>query len=161
MRLHEARDTRRQQMLAEQGPELPRIRGLLLIYCIALTIFFVHNTFLTAGSIMVYGHSTAAGAHHIPLGSLVYYVMSNVALLAYVIYISILMRRRRRSAIVHSVIFNLLSAIFLVTWYAIGEKSTTGTIVDSIPSLVFVVYFLLSERVRKTFVVYRDGRSVA
>jgi Zn-dependent protease len=148
-------------MPAEQGPGLPRIRGLLLIYCIALTIFFVHNTFLTIGSIIVYGHSAATGAHHVPLGSLVYYVISNVAVLVYVIYISVLMRRRRRSAIVHNVIFNLLSAIFLLTWHAIGEKSGTGTIVDSIPNIVIVVYFLLSRRVRKTFVVYRDGRSVA
>jgi hypothetical protein len=51
--------------------------------------------------------------------------------------------------------------VFLVTWYAIGEKSTTGTIVDSIPNLVIVVYFLLSSRVRKTFVIDRNGRSIA
>jgi hypothetical protein len=51
--------------------------------------------------------------------------------------------------------------VFLVTWHAIGEKSATGTIVDSIPSLVIVAYFLVSGRVRKTFVLDRNGRSTA
>jgi len=130
-----------------------RIRGLLLVYFTALTIFFVHNSFLMVGSIVVYGHSSATVSHHVPLGSLVYYVISNVTLLVYVIYLFILMKRRRRSAIIHNIIFNILSVVFLVTWHAIGEKSTTGTIVDSIPNLVIVAYFLLSRRVRKTFVI--------
>jgi hypothetical protein len=161
MRLREARDASKAERLAGQGPELPRIRGLLLVYFIVLTIFFVHNSFLTVGSIAVYGHSSAAGSHHVPLGSLLYYIISNVTLLVYVIYLFILMKRRRRSAIIHNTIFNILSAVFLVTWYAIGEKSTTGTIADSIPNLIIVVYFLLSRRVRKTFVIDRNGRSTA
>jgi len=161
MRLREARDAGKPERLAGQGPELPRIRGLLLVYLIALAVFFVHNSFLTAGSIVVYGHSSAAGSHPIPAGSLTYYVISNVTLLVYVIYLFILMQRRRRSAIIHNMIFNILSVIFLVTWHAIGEKSTTGTIADSIPSLVIVVYFLLSRRVRRTFVIDRNGRSIA
>jgi hypothetical protein len=161
MRLSEARDAGKPQRLAGQGAELPRIRGLLLVYFIALTIFFVHNSFLTIGSIAVYGHSSAGGSHHVPAGSLVYYIISNVTLLVYVIYLFILMKRRSRSAIVHNIIFNLLSVVFLVTWHAIGEKSTTGTIVDSIPNLVIVAYFLLSRRVRNTFVIDRNGRSTA
>jgi hypothetical protein len=158
MRLREAS---KPEWLAGQGPELPRIRGLLLVYFTALTIFFVHNSFLIAGSIVVYGHSSATGSHHVPPGSLVYYIISNVALLVYVIYLFILMKRRRRSAIIHNLIFNMLSAVFLVTWHAIGEKSTTGMLVDSIPNLVIVVYFLLSRRVRKTFIIDCNGRSIA
>ena len=77
------------------------------------------------------------------------------------IYLFILMKRRRRSAIIHNIIFSILSVVFLVTWHAIGEKSTMGTLVDSIPSLVIVVYFLLSRRVRKTFVIDRDDRPTA
>jgi len=157
MRLREARDAGKPERLARRGPELPRIRGLLLVYFIALTIFFVHNSFLTVGSIVVYGrHFSATGSHHIPVGSLVYYVISNATLLVYVIYLFILMRRRRRSAIINNIVFNILSVVFLVTWHAIGEKSTTGTIVDSIPNLVIVVYFLLARRVRTTFVIDRN-----
>ena len=161
MRLREARDAGKPERLAGQGPELPRIRGLLLVYFIALTIFFVHNSFLTVGSIVAYSHSSATGSHHIPVGSLIYYVISNATLLVYVIYLFILMKQRRRSAIMHNIAFNILSVVFLVTWHAIGEKSTTGTIVDSIPSLVIAVYFLLSRRVRKTFVIDRNDRSMA
>jgi len=161
MRLREARDASKPERLAGQGPELPRIRGLLLVYFIALTIFFVHNSFLTAGSIVVYGHSAATGSHHIQAGSLVYYVISNATLLVYVIYLFILMKRRRKSAIIHNIVFNILSVVFLVTWHAIGEKSTTGALVDSIPNLVIVVYFLLSRRVRKTFIIDRNDRSIA
>jgi len=160
MRLREAREASKPERLAGQGPEPPRIRGLLLVYFVALTIFFVHNSFLTAGSIVVYGHASATGSHHVALGSLAYYVISNVTLLVYVIYLFILMKRRRRSAIIHNITFNILSVVFLVTWYAIGEKSTTGTIVDSIPNLVIVVYFLLSGRVRKTFVIDRNNSSI-
>jgi hypothetical protein len=162
MRLREAHDASKPERLAGQGAELPRIRGLLLVYFIALAIFFVHNSFLTVGSIVIHaGHSSAAGSHHVPVGSLVYYIISNVALLVYVIYLFILMKRRRRSAIIHNIIFNLLSVVFLVTWHAIGEKSTAGTIIDSIPNLVVVAYFLVSGRVRKTFVIDRNGRSIA
>jgi hypothetical protein len=161
MRLREARETSKPEGLASQGPEPPRIRGLLLVYFVALTFFFVHNSFLTVGSIVVYGHSSAAGSHHTPPGSLVYYIISNVTLLVYVLYVFVLMKRRRRSAIIHNIIFNILSVVFLVTWHAIGEKSTTGMIVDSIPNLVIIVYFLLSRRVRKTFAIDSDGRSIA
>jgi hypothetical protein len=161
MRLRQARDASKPEELPGQGPFLPRISGLLLVYFIALAIFFVHNSFLTIGSLVAYGHSSAAGAHHVPLGSLVFYIMSNAALLAYVIFLFIMMKRRRRSAVVHNIIFNLLSVSFLVAWHLIGEKSTTGTIVDSLPSLVVVVYFLLSARVRKTFVLDRNGSSMA
>jgi len=134
---------------------------LLSVYFIALIVFSVHNSFLMVGSIVVYDHSSATGSHHIPPGSLVYYIISNVTLLVYVMYLFVLMKRRRRSAIIHNIIFNILSVVFLVSWHAIGEKSTTGMIVDSIPNLVVVVYFLLSRRVRKTFVIDRNGRSIA
>lgn len=155
MRLLETRDAGQPERLAGRAAELPRIGGLLLVYCAALTFFFVHNSFLTIGSIAVYGHSSATGIHHFALGSLAYYVISNVTLLVYVVYVFILMKRRRRSAIIHNIAFNLLSVVFLVTWHAIGDKSTTGAIVDSIPSLVIAAYFLLSRRVRKTFVLDR------
>jgi hypothetical protein len=53
----------------------------------------------------------------------------------------------------NNIIFNILAVLFLVSWHAIGEKSNTGTFVDSIPNLLAVAYFLLSRRVRNTFVV--------
>jgi cell division protein FtsW (lipid II flippase) len=154
MRLHGARDASRPERLAGQGGELPRIRGLLLVYLIALIPFALHGSVLTIGSIVVYAHSSATGSHsHVPLSSLVFYVITNVTLILYVIYLLILMSRRRKSAIINNIVFNILSVAFLVSWYVIGEKSNTGTIVDSVPNLVGAAYFLLSRRVRNTFVI--------
>ena len=63
------------------------------------------------------------------------------------------MNRRRRSAIVNNVIFNILAVVFLLSWHLFGEKSTIGTVIDSVPNLVGAVYILMSARVRSTFIV--------
>lgn len=162
MRLREARDTSgRDRPAGHDVGELPRIRGLLLVYHVLLVIFAVHNSVLTVGSIIVYIHSAATGRAHVAPGSLAFYVVTNVALILYVVYLFRLMSRRRRSAIAHNIVFNILSAVLLVSWHLIGEKSTTGTIVDSAPTLVIVAYFLLSGRVRRTFVSNRTAGRAA
>jgi hypothetical protein len=157
MQPQEKRDASRPGRLAGHSGELPRIGGLLLVYRLLLIIFAVHNSMLTAGSIVVYAHSSATGRSHVPLGSLVFYVITNVALILYVIYLFRLMSRRRKSAIINNIVFNILSAVFLVSWHVIGEKSTTGTIIDSVSNLVIVAYFLLSGRVRRSFVIDRTA----
>jgi hypothetical protein len=145
------------EKMAGNDGKLPRIRGLLLIYHLILAVFAVHNTILTVGSVVVYTHSSDTGRPHVSLASLIFYVATNVALILYVIYVFRLMSRRRKSAIMHNVVLNLLSAAFLLSWHLIGEKSTTGTIADSAPNLVIAAYFLLSRRVRRTFVVERPA----
>jgi hypothetical protein len=139
---------------ARQGGELPGIRGWLLVYLIALIPFALHGSVLTIGSTVVYAHSSATGSHsHVPLSSLVFYVITNVTLILYVIYLFTLMSRRRESAIINNIVFNILSVAFLISWHIIGEKSNIGTVVDSVPNLVGAAYFLLSKRVRNTFVI--------
>jgi hypothetical protein len=139
---------------ARQGGELPAIRGWLLVYLIALTALVLHGSALTIGSIVVYAHRSAAGSHSlVPLSSLMFYVITNVILILYAIYLFILMSRRRKSAIINNIVFNILSVAFLVSWHIIGEKSNIGTIVDSVPNLVGAAYFLLSKRVKNTFVI--------
>ncbi len=161
MRLHESRDATRPEKAAGRGGDLPRIGGLLRVYFILLTIFAVHNSVLMVGSIIVYARTSANGSHsHVPFGSLVFYVASNLALVLYVIYLFVLMSRRRKSAIMNNVAFNVLSVVFLISWHAIGEKSNTGTIIDSVPNLLIAAYFLLSRRVKNTFVIGRYGRSI-
>lgn len=135
----------------------PRIRGLLLLYVIALVPFLLHAGVLTVGSMLSYAHPAAAGLHsRVPLGFLIYYVISNVTLLAYGIVLFVLMIRRRRPAIVNNVIFNILAVVFLLSWHLLGEKSTIGTVIDSVPNLVGAVYIVTSARVRKTFIVRRS-----
>lgn len=141
--------------MAGNHGKLSRIRGLLLVYRFLLVLFTVHNSILTVGSVAVYVHSSATGRSHVSLPSLIFYVATNVALILYVIYLFMLMSCRRKSAIANNIAFNLLSVLFLVSWHLIGEKSTTGTIADSAPNLVIAAYFLLSRKVRTTFVLDR------
>jgi hypothetical protein len=61
------------------------------------------------------------------------------------------MFKRKRSAIPHNVVFNVLSVVFLVCWHFLGMKSTVGTLIDSVPGIVMGIYILTSRRVRRTF----------
>ncbi len=139
----------------------PKVRGWLLVYVAGLAVLLMHGAALTIGSIVIYAHPAAAGLHSfVPLGFLLLYVMTNIILIAYAIFLFVLMARRRRSAIMHNIVFNLLSVAFLVTWHVFGEKSNFGTLVDSVPGLVGAAYFMLSRRVRDTFIVgSRSGLS--
>lgn len=151
MRLDGARKPAR---LVGQRAALPKVRGWLLVYIAGLAVMLVHGAALTIGSIVIYADPAAAGLHSfVPLGFLLLYVTTNIILIVYAIFLFVLMARRRRSAIMHNIVFNLLSVAFLVTWHVFGEKSNFGTLVDSVPGLVGAAYFMLSRRVRNTFIV--------
>jgi hypothetical protein len=154
MQLHGARDAESlSSRPASPGP-LPRIRGWLLVYIAALAVLLLHGAGLTIASIVIYAHPTAAGLHSfVPLGFLLFYVITNVILILYGVVLFILMSQRRGSAITNNIIFNILSASFLVAWHLLGEKSNVGTLVDSAPNLVGAAYVLLSRRVRSTFII--------
>ena len=62
------------------------------------------------------------------------------------------MLKRKRQAVLHICIWNVLSILFLLTWHVAGEKSNIGTFVDVLPSVVGIAYILLSKRVKATFV---------
>lgn len=154
MRLNGVPDAHSPDRLAGQASDLPQIRGLLIVYLIAIAVFTLHTALLTTGSVVVYAHSVATGSHpHVSLSFLVFYVVTNIALIFYVVYLFILMSRRRRSAIPHNIVFNVMAVVFLLSWHVVGEKSNIGTLIDSVPNLVGAGYFLLSRRVRNTFVV--------
>ena len=151
MRLDGAHKPARQ---AGQRAALPRVRGWLLVYVVGLAVLLVHGAALTIGSIVIYAHPAAAGLHSfVPLGFLLLYVITNIILIVYAIFLFVLMAQRCRSAIMHNIVFNLLSVAFLVTWHVFGEKSNFGTVVDALPGLVGAAYFILSRRVRNTFII--------
>jgi len=130
------------------------IRGLLLIYVIALVPLLIHTVGLTIASIIIDVHPSLVGLHSfVPLGSLLFYVVTNVIEVIYTIVLFILMFKHRKTAILNNIAFNVLSVVFLVVWHFLGEKSLTGTIVDSLPGLVGMCYILMSKRVRNTFVL--------
>lgn len=154
MRLDGAREARSPAQPAAQRAALPKVRGWLLVYVLGLAVLLVHGAALTIASIVIYAHPAAAGLHSfVPLGFLLLYVTTNIALIIYAIFLFLLMARRRRSAIINNIVFNLLSVAFLVTWHVFGEKSNLGTFVDAVPGLVGAAYFMLSRRVRNTFIL--------
>jgi hypothetical protein len=160
MQLRGARDTRSPEQSAGQHAALPRIRGWLLVYIVALAIFLLHGAVLTVGSVVAYADPAATGmSTRVPLGFLVYYDITNVTLIVYGIVLFIMMAHRRRSAIVNNIVFNILAVVFLVTWHLFGEKSNIGTVIDSVPNLAGALYFLLSRRPRSIFLIRRPAGS--
>jgi hypothetical protein len=130
------------------------IGGWLLVYIIALAIQLVHGIGLTIGAIIIYSDPSLAGLHtFIPLGALLFYVSTNLIAASYAIVLFILMFKRRRSAVADNIAFSILTISFLVSWHVSGEKSNIGTVIDVLPGLIGLCYFLASKRVRNTFTV--------
>lgn len=155
-RIHRTRNAGKPEQSAVQPGAPPPVRGWLLVYMAVLAYLGLHGAALTTGAIGVYAHPAAGGPHSpFPLGSLLFYVATNLILILYTIVLFVLISLRRRSAIVNNVIFNVSSVVFLVVWHILGEKSDVGVLVDSAPNLAGVAYILLSKRVRSTFIVSR------
>jgi Protein of unknown function (DUF2569) len=128
------------------------IAGWLLVYVIVLAFLVMHGIGLTVAAIIIYSNPSIAGLHtFIPLGGLLYYVMTNIAIALYTLVLFVLMFRRRHSAIANNIAFNILSASIVVSWHLLGEKSPAGTVIDVLPYLVGLCYILTSKRVRNTF----------
>lgn len=133
-------------------PRLVGIRGWLLVYMIGLAAEVAHGLALTVGAIVISANPSLAGFHSfIPLWALLIYVASNLGLLAYGAVLFVLMTRERKAAVAHNILFNALSIAFLVVWFVLSAKSPIGTVIDGLPGLAAIAYFLRSRRVRNTF----------
>lgn len=127
------------------------IRGWFIGYLVALAVLTLHGLELTVASLVVYAHPNLVHlTFKIPLWGILEYVITNLILIGYAVAIFVLIRTRKRSAILHNNIFNVLSILFLIAWHISHMKSTVGTVVDSLPSLLLIGYFSLSRRVRRT-----------
>lgn len=147
-----------EQPAGQRGAPL-RMRGWLLVYIVTLAYLLLHGAALTIASIVIYNDPSAAGLHSfVPLSFLLFYVITSVILILYGAVLFILMSKRCRLAIMNNVIFNIISAIFLIAWHLLGEKSNVGTLVDSVPNLVGAAYIFLSRRVRNTFIIRPAAR---
>jgi Protein of unknown function (DUF2569) len=144
--------------MVDRTKESGGIRGWLLVYVVVLALITVHGMALTTASIIVYNKPSAAGVATFgplkslsPLSALLFYDITNVLLIVYAIALFALMFRRRKAAIAHNIIFNTVSVLLLVAWHFAGQKSNVGTLVDALPNLAGLWYFLVSARVRATF----------
>jgi hypothetical protein len=130
------------------------IGGWLLVYTIALAIQLVHGIGLTIGATIIYSDPSLASLHtFIPLWALLFYVITNLIAACYAIVLFILMFKHRHSAIGNNIAFNILTISFLVSWHVLGAKSNVGTVIDVLPGVIGLCYFLVSKRVRNTFTV--------
>ena len=128
------------------------IRGWLIVYLVVLAGLAAHGLELTIASLIISGDPSLAGlTSFVPVPALLFYVISNLLLILYTVFLYVLMFRRKRSAIGHNVVFNVLSVVFLVGWHIFHMKSTIGVAIDSSPNIVMAAYILTSKRVRRTF----------
>jgi hypothetical protein len=123
---------------------------------VGLVIQALHGVGLTIGAIVIFANPKLAGLDSfVPLGALLFYVLTNIVLAIYTAVVLTLMIRRRKAAILNSIVLNCLTVLFLTLWHLLGEKSPFGAIVDSAPSLVGLAYMVRSKRVRATFTFSR------
>ena len=133
---------------AERTP----IRGWLVVYFVALAGLALHGLALTIASLIIAGDPSLAGlTSFVSATALTFYVASNASLILYTVVLYVLMGKRKRSAVAHNVVFNVLSLAFLVGWHAMGMKSALGLAIDAIPPALMAAYFVTSGRVRRTF----------
>jgi hypothetical protein len=135
-------------------PEAGRtpIRGWLVVYVVALAGLALHGLALTVASLIIAADPSLVGlTSFVSAPALIFYVASNASLILYTVVLYVLMGKRKRSAVAHNVIFNILSLAFLVGWHAMGMKSTVGLAIDAIPPALMAAYFVTAGRVRRTF----------
>jgi hypothetical protein len=127
------------------------IRGWLVVYLVVLGGLAAHGLELTIASLIIGADPSLAGlSSFVPASALVFYVISDAVLILYTVLLFVLMFRRKRAAIAHNVVFNVLSVGFLVGWHVFHMKSTVGVAIDMVPNIVMAAYILASKRVRRT-----------
>lgn len=143
--------------MAHQVTDNPKPIGIpsgLLLYAVLLMYLVVHGLWLSVASIVIYHDPSLAGLNtYLPLKFEVTYVVTNLVLVFYTTVLVILIFKHRHSAILHNAVLAALNIVFLVLWHLFGAKSSIGTLVDSLPGLVGILYFLTSERVKNTLVL--------
>jgi hypothetical protein len=150
--LHQARAA------SESNRPPQRIGGLLAVYVVVLVIGFLHGLGLTVASVIINANPSHAGlSAPLPWGHIAFYLVSNVILAAYAVVLVRLIVKKRKSAIAHNAVYGILTIIFLAAWHFLGMKSLTGTVVDSLPGVVGILYFALSARVKETLAGRVDG----
>jgi hypothetical protein len=128
-------------------------KGWLALYAVALFVITIHALWLVIASIIIYANPSIAGlTSFVPLWSLLLYVITNLVVIFYAIALYLLMRKQKKTAIPHNIVYNILWVVFLITWHFLDMKSLVGTVVDSVPNAIMAIYILTSQRVMRTFI---------
>jgi len=128
------------------------VGGWLLVYVVGRVALLPHQLQLTIGALIIFADPGAAGRRtFVSLGSLLFYEATNWLLVGLTVLALILIHRRSRAAIPVNLALGGLWLAALIAWQFLGLKSSIGMIIDAIPALFGVWYFLTSKRVRNTF----------
>ncbi|MBQ0902090.1 hypothetical protein [Micromonospora sp. U21] len=129
----------------------PRLGALLVGYVVLLVLLLIHGIGLTIATLVIDTNPSLAGMTDLAPGSHVaFYVVTNCLLAVYILVLVWLICTKRRAAIVHNYLYCATSIGCLVAWNVLGMKSSIGTVIDSLPSVVGIVYFANSTRVKRT-----------
>ncbi|MEU8234284.1 hypothetical protein AB0C12_32250 [Actinoplanes sp. NPDC048967] len=125
-------------------------RGL-VVYFVALVGLALHGLALTIASLIIAADPSLVGlTSFVPARALTFYVTSNASLILYTVVLFVPMGKRKRSAVAHNVVFNVLSPAFLLGWHAMDMKSTVGLAIDAIPPVLMAAYFVTCRQARTT-----------
>jgi hypothetical protein len=129
----------------------PRLGGLLTGYVVLLVVLLIHGIGLTIATLIIDANPSLVGMADLgPDSHVAFYVATNCLIAGYTLILLWLICTRRRAAIVHNYLYCAVSIGCLVAWHALGMKSPLGTVIDSLPGIVGIVYFARSTRVRRT-----------
>ena len=118
---------------------------------IARLVLLPHQLQLTLGAIVIVVDPTLVGRRtFVPLSSLLLYEATNLLLMGLTVVALLLILCRRRAAIPVNLALGGSWLAALVAWQFLGLHSSVGTVIDVIPALLGLGYFLTSSRVRHT-----------
>ncbi|RLP86010.1 DUF2569 family protein [Micromonospora sp. BL4] len=145
------------QSTDNDAPQVParssalRLGGLLAGYVVVLVLLLIHGIGLTIATLVIDANPSLVGMTELgPESHIVFYVVTNCLLAVYTVVLLWLICTRRRAAIVHNYLYCAISIGCLVAWNVLGMKSPIGTVIDSLPGIVGIVYFANSTRVKRT-----------
>lgn len=127
------------------------IKGWLTVYLVALGFVTLRAAVLTLASLVIHAHPAAYNVTSFPLWQLLVYVITNGVIIAYAGLLYVLMFQKKRSAITHNMIFNVMVVLLFFGWCSLGLMTVVSTLVDATFSFVMLVYMVTSKQVIRTF----------
>ncbi|SIM77722.1 hypothetical protein SAMN04489832_1967 [Micromonospora cremea] len=114
-------------------------------------LLLIHGIGLTIATLVIDANPALVGMTDLgPDSHIVFYVVTNCLLAVYILVLLWLICTKRRAAILQNHLYCAISIGCLVAWNVLGMKSSIGTVIDSLPSVVGIVYFAKSARVKRT-----------
>jgi hypothetical protein len=118
---------------------------------VLLVVLFIHGVGLTIATVVIDANPSLVGMTDLgPESHIAFYLVTNCLIAVYTLILLWLILTKRRAAIVHNYLYCAISIGCLLAWNVLGMKSPVGTVIDSLPGVVGILYFAASTRVKRT-----------